>query len=69
MFSDGIWVENFGKLSHLYRRISSLCTYLRNARNNYAALGGNRDFGTQPSTEQRDRKVQPKRRHWQNEYL
>ncbi|KAI5368930.1 hypothetical protein J4E82_010281 [Alternaria postmessia] len=57
MFSDGIWVENFGKLSHLYRRISSLCTYLRNARNNYAALGGNRDFGTQPSTEQRDRKA------------
>ena len=46
MINDGICVEDFGKLSHLSKGVSWLCTYLRNDRNNYAAMGGKRDLGT-----------------------
>lgn len=40
MTNDGIRVEDSSKLGPLIIRISWLCTYVRNARNNYAAMGG-----------------------------
>lgn len=70
MTNDGIRVEDFGKLNHLSIRISWLCTCVRNVRTSMllwevtATLEPFCQLLGSQGTEQRDRKVQLKCRHW-----